>query len=90
MSPAITSSFTPFAFAPGVLKTTIPFFAQESSGILFTPAPARPIARRESGSVISCIEALRRSTASAFSIESAMQYVSSKRLIPALEIGFKQ
>ena len=30
--------------APGVLKTTIPFLAQESSGMLLTPAPARPIA----------------------------------------------
>ena len=44
--PHITSSFTPFAFAPGVLNTTIPASAHRSSGILFTPAPALAIARR--------------------------------------------
>ena len=38
--PAITSSLTAFAFAPGVLNTTIPFSAHLSSGMLLTPAPA--------------------------------------------------
>ena len=37
-SPATTSSFTPLAFAPGVLNATIPFFAYSSNGILLTPA----------------------------------------------------
>ena len=38
--PAITNSFTAFAFAPGALNTTIPFFVHSSTGMLFTPAPA--------------------------------------------------
>ena len=37
---------TAFAFAPGVLKTTIPFSVQELTGMLFTPAPALEIAFR--------------------------------------------
>ena len=39
-----TSSFTAFALAPGVLKTTIPCSVHLSTGILLTPAPARAIA----------------------------------------------
>ena len=46
MRPARTNSFTAFAFAPGVLNTTIPFSVHESTGILFTPAPALDIALR--------------------------------------------
>lgn len=71
--PAITSSFTPFAFAPGVLNTTIPSSAQRSSGILFTPAPARAIAFKFSPNSISCILALRTritSASAAFSVFS--------------------
>ena len=37
------------ALAPGVLKTTMPFSAQEVRGMLLTPAPARATARRFSG-----------------------------------------
>jgi len=44
--PHITSSFTAFAFAPGVLKTTIPFLVASSIGILFVPAPARAMHKR--------------------------------------------
>ncbi len=44
ISAAIASSLTAMAFAPGVLKTTIPASAQRSRGILLTPAPARAIA----------------------------------------------
>ena len=40
--PQTTSSFTAFAFAPGVLNTTTPFFVASSMGILFVPAPALP------------------------------------------------
>ncbi|CAK7021232.1 MAG: hypothetical protein DELT_03303 [Desulfovibrio sp.] len=40
----ITSSFTPFAFAPGVLNTTMPFSVHWSIGMLFVPAPARAMA----------------------------------------------
>ena len=48
ISPARTNSFTAFAFAPGVLKTTIPFSVHKSIGILFTPTPALDIAFKES------------------------------------------
>ena len=44
--PQMTSSFTAFAFAPGVLKTTIPFLVASSFGILFVPAPARAMHKR--------------------------------------------
>ncbi len=40
---AIANSFTAFACAPGVLKITMPFSLQISSGILFTPAPSLAI-----------------------------------------------
>ena len=65
--PAITSSFTPFALAPGVLNTTIPCSAHFSSGILFTPAPALAIAFRSVANSISCIAALLTRIASAVS-----------------------
>ena len=68
--PAITSSFTPFALAPGVLNTTIPFSAQRSRGILLTPAPALATTFRFSGSSISCIDALLTKIASAASAAS--------------------
>ena len=45
----ITSSFTALALAPGVLNTTIPASEQRSTGMLFTPAPARAMAQRFSG-----------------------------------------
>ena len=41
-NPHKTNSLTAFALAPGVLKTTTPFFDAISIGILFTPAPALP------------------------------------------------
>ena len=41
-----TISFTAFALAPGVLKTTTPFFEQFSISILLVPAPALAIAKR--------------------------------------------
>ena len=59
MSIPITSSATAFAFAPGVLKTTMPCSLQRSSGMLFTPAPARAIASRLSLNVVFSRSALR-------------------------------
>ncbi len=53
--PAITSSLTALAFAPGALKTTMPFSDMASTGMLLTPAPARPIALTESATGSSCI-----------------------------------
>ena len=46
--PARTISFTAFAFAPGVLKTTTPFSEHSSTGTLLYPAPALATALRES------------------------------------------
>ena len=63
--PAITSSFTPFAFAPGVLNTTIPCSAHVSRGMLLTPAPALPIAFKFLSNSMSCITALLTRSASA-------------------------
>ena len=88
--PAITSSFTPFAFAPGVLNTTIPFSAHLSSGILLTPAPALATASRLSGSSSSCIAALLTRTASASAKLSVVPNVAGNKFIPILAIGFKQ
>ena len=89
-SAATTSSLTPFAFAPGVLNTTIPFSAHLSSGMLLTPAPARATARRLSDSSRSCMDALLTRTASASAKLSVTSYVSGKSSIPHLAIGFKQ
>ena len=88
--PAITSSFTPLALAPGVLNTTMPFCAQESSGMLLTPAPARPTASRFSGSSISCMEALRTRTASASAALSVISYPAGNSSVPHFAMGFKQ
>ena len=88
--PAITSSLTPLALAPGVLNTTIPLSAHLSSGILLTPAPARAIALTFVPSSISCILALLTSTTSASLISSVTVYFSSKPLSPTLEIGLRQ
>ena len=86
-SPATTSSFTAFAFAPGVLNTTMPCSAHLSTGILFTPAPARAMASRLLPNSISCIAAERTMIASGFSGASAMAYfAASRRQVPTLEI----
>src|SRR5688500_19143092 len=42
--PAMTSSLTAFAFAPGALKTGIPRLESRATGMLFVPAPARATA----------------------------------------------
>ena len=68
--PASTSSFTPFALAPGVLNTTTPFSAYSLTGILLTPAPARATAQTLFGSSISCIFALLTRIASHWSAVS--------------------
>ena len=67
---AITSSFTAFALAPGVLNTTIPSCTHLSTGILLVPAPARAIASRFLLNSISCIAAERTRIASGFSTSS--------------------
>ena len=62
--PHSTSSFTALALAPGVLNTTMPFWAQSATGMLLTPAPALAMASRLSGISISCMEAERTIMAS--------------------------
>ena len=87
---AITSSFTPFALAPGVLNTTMPFFAYSAWGMLFTPAPARATARRFAPGTISSILALRTNTASAAAKSSVRAYLSSRLFSPTAAMGFRQ
>ena len=67
---AITSSFTEFALAPGVLNTTIPSSEHLSTGILLTPAPALAIATKSPENSVSCKEAERTKSASASDILS--------------------
>jgi hypothetical protein len=62
--PASTSSFTAFAFAPGVLNTGMPRFASAATGMLFVPAPARATASTDSGKGSLCMSAERTSTPS--------------------------
>ena len=87
--PARTSSLTPFAFAPGVLNTTIPFSAHASTGMLLTPAPARAMTLTCSGSSMSCIFALLTKTASALFRSSVCLYSSPNRPRPVWEIGLR-
>ena len=47
---ASTISLTALELAPGELNTTTPWRAYSSMGMLFTPAPQRPMARMPSGS----------------------------------------
>ena len=70
-SERITSSFTAFAFAPGVLKTTTPFSVSSGIGILFVPAPARATAFTLSDKVIECISCERTRIASGLFISEA-------------------
>ena len=56
--PSTTSSLTPLALAPGVLKTTMPFSEHLSMGILLTPAPALAMAFTLEGRVMSFISLL--------------------------------
>ena len=87
--PVTKSSLTPFAFAPGVLKTTIPLSAHLSRGILFTPAPALATAQRLSESSISCIAALLTKTASASAKSSVFVYSSVRLFKPISAIGLR-
>ena len=53
--PAITNSFTALALAPGVLKTTIPFWYNDQLECC-SLCTALATALRDAGSSISCIE----------------------------------
>jgi hypothetical protein len=54
------------AFAPGALNTGMPRRLISSTGMLFTPAPARPIAFTVSGISESCSACERSRIASAW------------------------
>ena len=85
-----TSSFTAFAFAPGVLNTTMPSSAQRSSGMLFTPAPARAMAHKVSENCMSCMAALRTRMPDAWLASSVSSYASVSKSVPNFEMLFKQ
>ena len=71
-SERITSSFTAFEFAPGVLNTTIPFCERSFTGMLFTPAPALAIAFTLGSSSIESISCERTRIASGLTISLAI------------------
>ena len=58
-SPAITSSFTALALAPGALKTGIPRRDSSATGMLLVPAPALATASTVGGISIECMSAER-------------------------------
>jgi hypothetical protein len=62
--PASTSSFTALAFAPGALNTGTPRALIAFTGMLFVPAPARPIARTLSAIFIAFMSCERTRIAS--------------------------
>ncbi|MNC94208.1 hypothetical protein D3C83_110070 [compost metagenome] len=66
--PAITSSLTALAFAPGALNTGTPRLLIFSTGILLTPAPARPMVLTLGPISIECMSWERTRMASGFSI----------------------
>ena len=63
----MTISFVASAFAPGALKTTMPLSEQRSSGMLFVPAPARPMHLSSGQNSVWCRSADRMSSASGVS-----------------------
>ena len=79
-SAASTSSFTALAFAPGELNTTTPFSAISSSGMLFTPAPARATQSSFPPTSMPCMSALRTSMASGSSTSALTLYSPSGRM----------
>ena len=85
----MTNSFTAFAFAPGELKTTIPCSAHLSTGILFVPAPALPIANSSVPNAKSCIFAERTRIPVGFSTASPTVYLDlSNKSVPQAAILF--
>ena len=78
---------TAFAFAPGALNTGTPRRLIIGTGMLFVPAPARPMARTESGIDIACMSADRTRIASGRADSLVTEYISAgKRFRPTCEI----
>src|ERR1700752_2480583 len=87
--PARTSSFTALAFAPGALNTGTPRFDSAATGMLFTPAPARPTALREGPNSCPCRSAERTRMASGSFASFTTAYCSAgKRFRPTWAMLF--
>src|SRR6266478_2079446 len=87
--PARTSSFTALAFAPGALNTGTPRFDNAATGMLFTPAPARPTALREGPNSRRCRSAERTRMASGSAASFTTAYCSAgKRFRPTWAMLF--
>jgi len=63
-----TSSLTALALAPGALNTGTPRADISVTGMLFVPAPARPIALTVPGMAMPCMSCERTMIASGLSI----------------------
>ena len=70
-NPAITSSLTAFALAPGALKTGTPRFESMATGTLLVPAPARATASTPGAIVMACMSAERSRIACGSLIDEA-------------------
>jgi hypothetical protein len=85
---ASTSSFTALALAPGALNTGTPRWLMSSTGMLFTPAPQRPIAFTDVGISESCSAWERSTIASASASALPTVYPAwGKRSRPRAEIA---
>ena len=86
--PAITSSFTALAFAPGALNTGTPRLLIASTGMLLVPAPARRSRARVGGIAIACMSCERTRIASGSAILDAdlVALARQTRSRPTLEM----
>ena len=72
--PAMTSSLTALALAPGVLNTTMPRLLYSAIGTLLTPAPARAAATSDLGISTSASFWLRSKKASGWPMSLPTSY----------------
>src|SRR3569623_264712 len=85
--PAITSSFTALALAPGALNTGTPRSDSFFTGMLLVPAPARAIARTDTGMSISCRLAERTRMPSGSVTSPPTVLASGSRASPRAEMA---
>src|SRR5687767_725691 len=85
--PASTSSFTALALAPGALNTGMPRLESAATGMLLTPAPARPTARSDAPNSNLCRSCERTRMAHGSLDSLTTEYVSAgKRFSPTCAI----
>src|SRR5712671_515353 len=85
--PASTSSFTAFALAPGALKTGTPRLESAGTGMLLTPAPARPTALSDAPNSNLCRSAERtRIAVGSFASFSIRYFSEGRRFKPTCAI----